>query len=124
MRGEINQRSDNKESGYNFTDFLTRLAMIKTNYIYCGFEEDRFKYVELQRNSENGLSFSHAHKSSKASKEENDRLFQTVEGFSTETTGCKSFINNSRNVQRTLLDFDGMSAKKIEELDFTVFISS
>ena len=132
MPEEMNERSD-KESGYNLgavTNFLTRVAMMKTDYIYYGFEEDRFKYVELQTNSKNGLSFSDTdsdtHKSSKAKKEESHLLSQTV-GFPTQTTiGMNSFTNSSRNVQsqRTLLDFDGMSAKKIEQLDFTVFIST
>lgn len=100
------------------TEFLTKVAMMKTNYIYYGFEpDDRFR-VESKTNSENELNFSDALNG------KCDNFSPSEKGLLKQTAERNKFENSSANVQRTLFDFDGMSARKIEKVDFTVFVSS
>ena len=100
------------------TDFLTKVVMMKTNYIYYGFEPERRFHGQLKANSENELNFSDVltGKSTKFS--------PATTGINTKKSECNKVVNDSANVQRTLFDFDGMSARKIEKVDFTVFVSS
>jgi len=112
---------NNKDTCYSLekvTEFLTKVAVMKTNYIYYGYEPDARLYVETKTNSENELNFSDALNG------KCNQFSPAEKGLLKQTAKSNKFVNGSANVQKTLFDFDGMSAQKIEKVDFTVFVSS
>ena len=114
--------AENKETHLKWgtaRDFITRVAMMKTNYIYYGLECDRFNNI-LQTDLGKKVNFSDVQNSTEA----NNQFSESAQEFVGDTAANNESIDSSENVRTNFLDFDGLSSTTVEKLDFTVFVSS